>query len=59
MQEHTLYVFTVQSNGAVATTPHTCRLLRFTLPPGKVLYPPFCIKMTAKDARAVIKNHVA
>ena len=39
--------FTVQSNGGVATTPY---LLPY--PPGKVPSPRFCIKMTAKDARA-------
>ena len=37
----------VQSNGG------------FTLTPGKVLHTPFCIKLTTKDARAVIKNHFA
>ncbi len=61
MQEHfyALYVFTVQSNGEVATTPPLLVDFEYLPYPGKVLYPLFCIKMTAKDARTVIKNHFA
>ncbi len=63
MQEHfyALYV----SNGGVATTP---LIVEFEVLPyprvGEGPIPPplfffFCINMTAKDARAAIKNHFA
>ena len=60
MQEqlYALYMFTVQSNGGVVTT----LLVDFEdlLYPGEcTIHPFFCIKMTANDARAVIKNHFA
>ena len=62
MQEHfyALYVFTVQSNVGVTTTPPL--LVDFEdlpYPQGRSYTPRFCIKMTAQDARAVIKNHFA
>ncbi len=59
MQEHfyALYGFTVQSNGGVATTPVLVDFEDLTYPQGRSYTPLFCIKMTAKDARTVIKNH--
>ncbi len=55
MQEHfyALYVFTVRSNGGVATTPPL--LVDFEDLP----YPVFASKMTAEDARTAIKDHFA
>ncbi len=54
MQEHfyALYVFIVQSNGGVATTP-TPLLVDFEdlpYPRGRSYTPRFGIKMTAKDS---------
>ena len=60
MQEHfyhvyALYMFTVQSNGGVATT-HLLLVNFEDLPyPGEGPIHPVFIKMTAKDAWAVIK----
>ncbi len=58
IQKHVyaLHVFTVQSNGGVVTT---CRLWRFNPTPGEGPIPRFCVKMTAKNALAVSKNHFA
>ncbi len=60
MQEHfyALYVFTVQSNVGVAT-PLLVDFDDLPYPRGRSYTPRFCIKMTAKDARAAIKNHFA
>ena len=59
MQEHNyvLYMFTVQSNRRVATTPLLVDFEDFPYPwegPTR-----FCIKITARDTRVVIKNHFA
>ena len=60
MQEHfyALYVFNVQSNGGVAP-PLLVDFEDLPYPRGRSYTPRFCIKLTAKDARAVIKNHIA
>ncbi len=55
---YALYVFTVQSNSGV----ETLLLVDFEdlpYPRGRSYTPRFCIKMTAKDARAVSKNDFA
>ncbi len=60
MQEHfyALYVLTVQSNGGVAISPPLLADFEdLPYPRGMSYTPRFCIKMTAKDARPVIKNH--
>ena len=59
MHSTTVYVFSVQSNGGVATTPSPLLADFEDLPyPWGMSYTPrFCIKVTAKDAQAVIKNH--
>ena len=61
MQEHfyALYVFTVQSNGGVATTPLLVDFEDLPYHRGRSYIPRFCIKLTAKDARTAIKNHFA
>ena len=55
---HALYVFTVQSTGGVAT-PTNLSTLKIYPAPGEGPIHRFCIKMTTKDARAVIKSHFA
>ncbi len=60
MQEYfyALYLFTVQINGGVATIPPYLSTLKIYPNSVEGLYTPrFFIKMTAKDARVVIKNH--
>ncbi len=52
---YVLYVFTVQSDGGVATTPHLSTIIYPT--PGKVLLTLLCIKVTAKGARTAIEKH--
>ncbi len=61
MQEHfyALYVFTVQSNDGVATSPLLFDFEDLPYPRGRSYTPRFCIKMTAKDARTAIENHFA
>ncbi len=61
MHEHfyALYVFTVQSKGGVATTPLLVDFEDLPYPWGRSYAPRFCIKVTAKDAWAVMKNHFA
>ena len=62
MQEHfyALYVFTVglQSNCGVTTTPLLVDFKDLPYPRGRSYTHRFCIKLTAKDARAAI-NHFA
>ena len=58
MKEHfyAFYVFTVQNNGGVAPPPPLVDFEDLPYPRGRSYTPRFCIKMTAKDARAVIKK---
>ncbi len=60
MQEHfnAFYVFTVQSVGGVAT-PLLVDFENLPYPRGRSYTPRFCIKMTAKDAWAAVKNYFA
>ncbi len=58
MQEHSyaLYVFTVQSNGGVATTPYLSTLKTYPTP-GEGPIPPFLHQNDRKGGPVVIKNH--
>ncbi len=61
MEEHfyALYVFTLRSNGGVASTPLLVDFEDLPYPQGRSYTPRFYIKMTAKDARTATKIHFA